>query len=109
MPNNYDFSKLENVKAIEVSLEGWISPLFVEYGTGFHGEVPSYFWRVKGTQHTCVIPILRMDYLSQGDYGKHFQEALQGFRTDYLDWKEENFSTEWMQGYHSDFSEFISV
>jgi len=109
MPNNYDFSKLENVKVIEVSLEGWVSPLFVEYGAGFHGEVPSYFWRVKGTQHTFVIPILRMDYLSQGDYGKHFQEALQGFRSDYIGWSKEGWYIEWMQKYKEDFSEFISL
>lgn len=109
MPNNYDFNKLANVKAVEVNPDGWISPLFVEYGTGFHGEVPAYFWRVKGTKHTFVIPILRMDYLSQGDYEKHFKETLSVFREDYKGWSEEGWYADWMQEYRDQFSGFISL
>lgn len=109
MPNNYDFKKIENVKVTEVSPEGWISPLYVEYGTGLSGGVPSYFWRVKGTSHTFVIPILRMDFLSKGDYEAHFKEALQGFREDYVGWKDEGFYADWMQEYREQYSSFISL
>lgn len=107
MPNNYDFNKLANVKAVEIDPDGWISPLFVEYGTGFHGEVPAYFWRVKGTKHTFVIPILRMDYLSQGDYEKHFKDVLNGFREEYIGWEYEQFYTPWMKEYKEMFEAFI--
>jgi len=109
MPNNYDFSTLENVKVIEVKPEGWISPLFVEYGSGFQGGISSYFWRVRGTQHTFVIPIVRMDYLSQGEYEKHLETALTAFREDYIGWAEEQWYAEWMQEYKEDFSSFISL
>lgn len=108
MPNNYDFTKLTNVKSVEVNPEGWTSPLFVEYGNGFHGKVPSFFWRVKGTKHTFVIPILRMDYLSQGDYEKHFKEVLKEFRQEYLGWEYEQFYTDWMKEYQEMFKSFIS-
>ena len=109
MPNNYDFSKVENVKVVEINLDGWISPLYIEYGIGLHGELFSYFWRVKGTQHTFVIPILRMDYLSQGDYNEHFKKVLSKFRKDYIGWDKEEWYLSWMQKYREDFSQFISL
>jgi hypothetical protein len=99
MPHNFDFSNLANVKSIEVNPKGWISPLTVEYGVEDNQEVPSYFWRVKGTLHTFVIPISRMDYLSSGDYKKHFENALESFREDYLSWKEEGFRADWSGQY----------
>ena len=109
MPNNYDFSELKNVKTLEVSSEGWTSPLFVEYGHGIQGGIPSYFWRIKGTNHTFVIPIIRMDYLSQGDYEKHFKEILSAFREDYIGWSEEKWYADWMQKYRDQFVGFISL
>jgi len=108
MPNNYDFSKLENLKTVEVDPEGWTSPLYVEYGMSLYGDVLAYYWRVKGTKHTFVIPVLRMDYLSQGDYEKHFKEALEGFRDEYLGWKYEQFYLPWMKEYHEMFKGFIA-
>lgn len=109
MPYNYDFKNIKDLKVAEVNPEGWISPLLVEYGTGIHGGVPSYFWRVKGTKHTFVIPILRMDFLSRGDYGKHFTEALSAFREDYIEWSKENRGIQWMQEYREQYRDFISL
>lgn len=112
MPHNFDFKQLTNIKTIEVSPSGWISPLYVEYGVGEDDKVFgafSYYWRVKGTTHTFVIPIARMDFLSGGDYKKHFNYALEGFREDYLAWKEEGFTTEWSREYSNQYSGFIVV
>ncbi len=112
MPHNFDFSKLENVKTVELKVDGWISPLYIEYGiyTGVEtGDVASYFWRVKGTLHTFVIPILRMDFLSSGNYVQHFTDTLEGFRQDYLSWVEEGFKYTWSKEYKEQYGRFIVV
>jgi hypothetical protein len=109
MPNNFDFNKLNDFKTVEVKPEGWISPLYVEYGSFLHGGVPSYFWRIKGTKHTFVIPILRMDFLSKGEYVKHFEEALSAFRDDYKEWSENCFDAPWMREYREQYKNFISL
>lgn len=109
MPNFYDFSKLENLKELIVNPKGWVNPLIIEYGVGYHGEIISYYWRIKGTKHTFIIPILRIDYLSEGDYSSHFEEALEGFREDYLSWHNNNFFTPWMKEYEKEFQKFIIV
>lgn len=113
MPHNFDFSKIENIKTIEVNPQGWITPLNVEYGmyedANVYGGITSYFWRIKGTLHTFVIPISRMDYISSGDYKKHFENALESFREDYLTWKEEGFGTEWAKEYYRQYSRFIII
>lgn len=109
MPNNYDFSNLENIKEIIIHVEGWISPLIIEYGLGYHSEDLSYYWRVKGTKHTFVIPVLRIDFISEGNYVKHFQEALFSFREDYKKWAKEGFYTDWMREYREDYNKFISI
>ena len=113
MPHNFDFSGIENFKSMEINPQGWISPLHVEYGVAndiqnFSG-IPSYFWRVKGTLHTFVIPVLRMDFLSGGDYKKHFENALIAFREDYLTWQKEGFATDWSREYECQFKNFIII
>jgi len=113
MPHNFDFSGIENIKSMEINPQGWISPLHVEYGVAndirnFSG-IPSYFWRVKGTLHTFVIPVSRMDFLSGGDYKKHFENALESFREDYLTWQKEGFVTDWSKEYYEQYSRFIIV
>ena len=112
MPNNYDFSELKGVKEIFVAPQGWISPLFVEYGLSediiTYGTL-SYYWRVKGTTHTFLIPAIRMDFLSSGDYKKHFEESLEVFRKDYIEWKNKNFDIVWMKEYEKQFSKFIII
>lgn len=109
MPYVYDFSKLSTIQQMEVHPEGWVEPLFVEYGMGVHGSTPSYFWRVKGTKHTFVIPVLRMNFLSSGNYEKHFSETLSQFREDYISWAKTGFEVPWMLEYKNDFSKFISL
>jgi hypothetical protein len=108
MPFNHDFSDIQNLRSAELHVEGWVDPIFVEYGLGMHQGTPSYFWRVKGTKHTFVIPVLRMNFISSGDYETHFKDALRQFCTDYLEWKEEGFTTEWSQEYRTQFSRFIA-
>jgi len=112
MPHNSDFSKLKDVKTIEVNPNGWIQPLYIEYGIYDGAEVSgvlSYYWRVKGTLHTFVIPISRMDFLSSGDYKKHFEDALVGFKDDYMSWKEDGFITDWSREYRDQYSRLIIV
>lgn len=108
MPNNVDFSKVENVKKIQISPSGWINPLNIEYGTTEKlYPIPSYCWRVEGTQHTFIIPIVRMNFLSNGDYGKHFSETLEAFREDYLSWQKNDIS--WANEYKQQYSGFIVI
>jgi hypothetical protein len=109
MPNNYNFDGIRDLRTVEVNPQGWISPLFVEYGSDLYGGIPSYFWRVKGTQHTFLIPILRMDFISKGEYVKHFNEILEAFREDYIGWSKEGWYAEWMQQYREDYRSFITL
>jgi len=106
MPNNYDFSKLENVKTIEINPKGWNGKITIEYGVDFILS-SDYFWRVKGTQHTFVIPVSRMNYISSGDYEKHFQDVLEKFAEEYKDWEREGFNISWMQEYEEQYTNFI--
>lgn len=108
MPNNVDFSKVEDIQKIEVNPSGWINPLTVEYGTSEEiFPIPSYYWRVEGTKHTFTIPIVRMNFLSGGDHKKHFEDVLAVFREDYKTWKEEGFITEWFREYRQQYESFI--
>jgi hypothetical protein len=50
-----------------------------------------------------------MDFLSSGDYKKHFENALENFRQDYIDWKDQGFITEWAREYEQQFSRFIII
>ena len=109
MPYNHDFSDIKNVRQVEINPEGWIGPLYIEYGMGLHGNTPSYFWRVRGTKHTFVIPVLRMNFLSSGNYEKHFEETLKIFREDYISWAKEGWSSAWSKEYREQFSRFISL
>jgi len=109
MPHNYNFDEINDLKVVEIKPDGWISPLFVEYGSALYGGVSSYFWRVKGTKHTFVMPIMRMDFLSKGDYVKHFEEVLSAFRDDYIGWSEEGWYAGWMQEYREQYKNFVSL
>lgn len=112
MPNNLDFSKVKDIKTIEVNPEGWISPLYVEYGILDDDQISgilSYCWRVKGTLHVFVIPVSRMDFLSSGNYKQHFTDVLETFRSDYISWKEQGFQYPWVQEYRDQFNRFIIV
>jgi len=107
MPHFYDFSNLRSIKTMEVNPKGWVNPLTIEYGiaelTG-----PTYFWRIKGTRHTFVIPVLRLDFISSGEYEKHFTEVLEAFaEKDYSEWRAEGFDGEWMREYEKEYRRFI--
>ena len=106
MPNNYDFSKLENIKTVEVNPIGWVNPVTIEYGVDFIVS-SDYFWRVKGTKHTFVIPVSRMNYISSGDYEKHFSEILEAFSEEYKEWRERGFDIPWMREYEAQYRNFI--
>jgi len=109
MPNKQDFSVLKNIKEIRIYPDGWINPILIEYGVGYHKESLSYFWRVKGTSHTFIIPILRMDYLSEGEYSSHFKEVLESFREDYIEWSKKEWYTNWMKEYFNEYNKFIII
>jgi hypothetical protein len=106
MPNNKDFTTLENIRQIECNPLNWINPIFIEYGISYE-NFPSYCWRVKGTNHTFVIAISRLDYVSNGNYKQHFEEFLEDFREDYLKWSKENFIYPWQQEYYKQFHNLI--
>jgi hypothetical protein len=108
MPHNFYFSNIEIIKTIEVNPDGWISPLYVEYGI-VERETLWYYWRVKGTLHTFIIPVSRMDFLSSGDYKKHLEDALGIFREDYLSWQKEGFKSDWAKQYEQQYSRFIII
>ena len=112
MPNYFDFTKLKNIKTTKINPAGWVNPLYVEYGICDDIEVrgiPSYCWKIKGTTHTFVIPVVRMDFLSSGNYEKHFTNVLEKFREDYILWKEEGFITEWSKEYRSEYKSYIII
>ncbi len=109
MPHKVDFVRVTNLKKIRVNPKEWVNPLFVEYGLALHNVTPAYFWRVVGTEHTFIIAISRLEFLSSGEYANHFQEALEGFREDYLEWKDSGFQTDWQREYRDEYSRFILV
>jgi len=112
MPHNFDFSELINIKTIEINPEGWVTPLYVEYGIFDKNpltDILHYYWRVRGTLHTFTIPVSRIDYLSSGDYKKFFEYVLENFREDYISWKDEGFITDWSREYQEQYSRFIIV
>jgi len=106
MPHIENFSNLVNIKETIVNPNGWQPNIIIEYGTTIEMS-PQCFWRVKGTTHTFVIPIIRLDYISAGDYSTHFTLVLETFREDYIKWKEEGFITQWSQEYKNQFSKYI--
>jgi len=108
MPYNLDFSKVDNVKKIQLNVPGWISPLTIEYGTSENiYALPSYCWRVEGTQHTFIIPVVRMNFIAKGDYAQHFKEALEIFRDDYLSWGKNEADAGWVDEYRQQYERFI--
>jgi hypothetical protein len=107
MPFIYDFKNLENIKETKINPIGWVNPLIIEYGVGIWSDIPSFYWRVKGTSHTFTIPVTRMNYVSKGKYEEHFKEVLEAFREDYIGWAGENFYCEWMQEYKNIYSKYI--
>lgn len=113
MPFVFDFNMAQgDVHTVEVSPKGWNGPIVIEYIVAqahTYDTMVSIVWRVRGTAHCFTIPEQRLNQLSHGDYRKHFQEALEGFRTDYLSWfrDEEYKGCEWREEYKQQFGKFI--
>jgi len=112
MPNNVDFSKFDNISTVEVNPIGWVNPLHVEYTIAednvIFGQL-TCFWRVRGTYHTFTIPMIRLDFLSSGNYTQHFENILENFREDYISWQEQGIQSEWVREYLHQFSKFIVI
>lgn len=107
MPNYYNFSNLKEIKTIEVNPNLWVNPLVIEYGFD-DTENPVCYWRIKNTKHTFSIPITRLNYISSGDYEKHFCDVLENFAEyDYLEWKNQGFYAEWMKEYEKEYKLFM--
>ena len=106
MPFHKDFTEVDGVKEIEVQPEGW-KVITIEYGYQKFSTLTYVFWRVKGTNHTIKITLRELNDLSKGDYGKHFQEILEIFRADFIDWVGNGLSADWMREYYEEYKEHI--
>jgi len=108
MPNIFDFTRLREIKSIEINPAGWVNPLSIEYGNTDDLEVTTCVWRVKGTNHSFFIPTMRINYLSSGDYAKHFETVLETFKEeDYEQWRALRFILPWMREYEDEYKNYI--
>ena len=113
MPFVFDFKPyLSEIHTVDVSPKGWKSPVTVEYiiaQAHRYDPVVPVVWRVKGTSHCFTIGEQRINLISNGNYKKHFTEALENFRKDYLSWfKDEEYrNAEWKYEYERQFGRFI--
>ncbi len=107
MPHNVNFSKVKGISEITINPQGWVNPLIIEYGKSDYGVTPSIFWKVKGTLHTFVMPTVRLEYLSSGNYAEHFEKVIKGFREEYMGWKDDGFKVQWQQHYREQYKKFI--
>ena len=113
MPFIYDLNQgFTDIQVIEVEPNGWKGPISVEYVVSQVNKFDtmlSVVWRVKGTTHCFVIPEQRLNVMCNGDYKKHFKQALEGFREDYLSWftEEEYDNCEWRDEYKQQYGKLI--
>lgn len=107
MPHNLNFSLVNNIKIIELNPIGWINPLYIEYGDFKKDDIYYCAWRIKDTSHTFTIPFARLDYLSSGDYKKHFEYVLQNFKEDLSYQKKQYPEAEWIGEYEQQYSRFF--
>lgn len=113
MPCIFDFSKcIGGINTVEVNPKGWHCPIVVEYGVAQMSKYDtqlSVVWRVQGTTHTFSIYERRLNVISNANYKKHFEEALESFREDYLSWftDEEYSGVTWKYDYQSQYGSLI--
>ena len=113
MPFIFDFNtSLSDITSVEVNPKGWKNPITVEYVVAQahkYDTTVSVVWRVKGTSHCFTIGEQRLNVISNGDYKKHFTEALENFREDYLSWfrDPEYENAEWKYEYRDQYGKFI--
>lgn len=112
MPFNYDFSKVENIKTVEINPKGWNKNVIIEYGLGrpnVYDNFPSIIWRVKGTTHCFTIYEPRINFISKGNYVEHFKQALENFKEDYDSWESEKYKgCEWVNEYRQQYQQYFS-
>lgn len=113
MPFIYDFNKaMTDVQTVDIQPKGWKGNIIIEYvvsQVNRYDTMLSVVWRVKGTTHCFVIPEQRLNVMSNGDYKKHFTQALEAFRTDYLTWFSDDMyeKCEWKDEYKEQYGRFI--
>jgi len=113
MPYVFDFTRcIGDIKTVEVNPDGWRGPLVVEYGIAQNSKYDtqlSVIWRVQGTTHTFTIYERRLNVISHANYKKHFEEALEGFRKDYLSWFSDEAYADagWKYEYESQYGNLI--
>ena len=113
MPFCFDFNLAHgDVHTVELSPDGWKSPIFVEYIVAQahrYDTMRSIVWRVKGTTHSFTIEEQRLNHLTHGNYKAHFKKVLERFRIDYLNWfKDEQYKDcQWKYEYQQQFDRFI--
>lgn len=113
MPFIYDFNKaMTDVQTVDVQPKGWKGNVTIEYvisQVNKYDTMLSVVWRVKGTTHCFVIPEQRLNVLSNGDYKKHFIQALEAFRADYLSWFTDEMyeKCDWKNEYKQQYGRFI--
>ena len=94
---------------LEVYPKGWNVPIFIEYSIEPLGYSSSLqlCWRVVGTEHTFRIPLTEFHLHATNGYEKHFEEVLETFRKDYLEWYKGGFSESWQRDYQRQFKNYI--
>lgn len=113
MPHNFDFSTcLGEIHTVEINPKGWRGPICIEYGVGQNSKYDtqaSIVWRVRGTTHTFSIYENRLNVISHANYQKHFEEALERFRIDYLSWfrEPEYKDVQWKYEYREQYGDII--
>ena len=79
MPFCFDFNLAHgDVHTVELSPDGWKSPIFVEYIVAQahrYDTMRSIVWRVKGTTHSFTIEEQRLNHLTHGNYKAHFKRG----------------------------------
>lgn len=115
MPFVYDFNDaIDEIHTVDIEPKGWKSPITIEYTVAQahrFDPVVSVVWRVKGTTHTFTIGEQRLNQISNGNYKKHFTEALEAFRADYIDWFTDEMykDAEWKNEYKQQYGRYITI
>jgi len=113
MPFVFNFnSAIGDIEQMEVSPNGWNSPITIEYCVAQahkYDTTRSVVWRVKGTTICFTISEQKINVLTRGDYKKHFTQVLENFREDYLSWFEDDYykDAEWKYEYQDQFGSLI--
>lgn len=93
---------------IKMIVPGWKS-LIIEYSTEIVDGISYLCWRIKGTEHVFRIQTAIV-YQNHGiNFEEHFRVTLIKFREDYIQWKNEDFTLDWMKRYERIFKNYIII